>query len=844
MSRGQSGAPEGGMGCLYRGAARFFQTFRRRGDSRIEYGAEQPPPAASSARESRGELRAAVCALRYQDILEDVLIDSGFLASSRLPAHLTSLVLVLLYEFHKSKFTSLPFLGSEEDAGKEVTDVAKAIYNHRTKLAAAFARVRIRREVSSLSGLLPEFVQKCQNMAGSVPFYAWVNKMKIRVEDALLSLGKLGLSQVKRSSELRGHTFLLDKDCDDVIAFPAGLRDLLCDSNLVSSKSLVVQDKSRCVLAHCTRTILNPAEDVLFTTAGSGLTPVHVAAMRDDDSGKVLACAAAENDNNMDHLRNLCKDMGVSKVTFIPANFLDLQPADPRLQRVRVIALTMVGSASSLVDPTDFLLTESEDISLMQHLAHGPVPPQMVKAFADLHLELVLHAMKFPNVHSILYSTSSMHEEENEAVLSQALKLQPERNSPELVYRLTLPLASRISSSEPLAAPEDPVLRVEPSTDGNGFFLAQLTRQGITVQGILARAIKKGLLDKAMLSLSDKEEENLTVTKRGPPRSVATKQGLVGSPKTTSQHHSKKKQPKQKTSRKRSDKQDGTQGILRVKDIINRKPAGHIVEEGGLDVSSSDNKAWLWHPIIDNRNRVRELASSTKTSRLLNREQYREGEKEKSRHIDLQRSAIGLDHHQRSAEDHLRVLEDKHTRGQVSEMIPPLRTIYKDSGRRNADRLLSNNTNIRGQNPAFEEGPVPKTNTFITVQSKLNNLVPKKVQANVCPAGIQAPCSSTEGMPGRNTLTPVPSLANSHVFLSASLTCRSHSAIVAREEDWEDIRPLLNKGSQSLNMQRSLGRSQVLSLSQVYLPPPNPEFLGVLKKQRSASVKKSSLLQR
>ncbi|XP_069059770.1 putative methyltransferase NSUN7 isoform X2 [Pleurodeles waltl] len=800
MSGGPSGAPGDAHGSgLYRGAARIFQALRRREGSKIPYGAEQPLPGPSSARESRGELRTAVCALRYQDILEDVLIDSGFLASSKLPEDLTPLVLVLLYEFHKCKFTLLPFLGSEEEAGKEVTEVANAIY---------------------------------------------------KVKDALLSLEKLGLSQVKKSSELRGHAFLLDKDCDDVIAFPAGLRDLLCDSDLVSSKSLVVQDRSRCILAHCARTILTPAEDVLFATASSGLTPVHVAILREDDGGKVLACAAAVDDSSMEHLRDLAKEMGVSRVTFIPAKFLDLQPADPRLQRVRVIVLSMVGSASGLLDPTDFLLTEGEDITLMQHLAHGPVPPQMVKTFADLHLELLLHAMKFPYVHSILYSTSSVHEEENEAVLSHALKLQPERNSPELVYRLTLPLVSRISSSEPLPMTEDPVLRVEPSRDGSGFFLGQITRQGITVKGILARAVKKGLLDKAMLCLSDKEEENLKVTKRGLRLPVSPKQGLSGSPKTISQQNSKKKQPKQKLSRKRPDKQEGMQKILGVKDIMNEKPAAHTEKEEGLDVSYSDNKAWLWHPMLDTRNRVREPGSSPRTSRLLNREQYGVGEKEKSRHGDLQRSVIVLENHQKSAEDYIRVLEDKRTRSQVSEMIPLFRQIRKDSGGCNADRLLStvdnkmNNTDIRRRNPASEGGPVSKTNKFITAHSKKNNLVPKKALNNLCPVGIQALCSSTEGMPGMDFRTHVPSLASSQDLLPSSLTCRSHSARAARGGDWEDIRPLLSKGSQSLNLQRSLGRSQVLSVSQIYLPPPDPNFLGVLKKQRGASLKKSILLQR
>ncbi|XP_069496638.1 putative methyltransferase NSUN7 [Ambystoma mexicanum] len=843
MSLGQSGAPGG---ALYRGAARIFQALRRREGSRIDYGAEQPP--LYPAGENRGELRTAVCALPYQDILEDVLLDSGFLGSQKLPADLTALAMVLLHEFHKRKFTMLPFLGSEEEAGKEVTDVANAIYSHRTKLAAAFARVRIRKEVSSLSCLLSESIQKRQKMAGSVPLCAWINKMKMRTEDVVISLGHLGLSQVQEASVLSGQTFLLDKDYEDVISFPAGLLDQICSSPLFSGKALIVQDKSRCVLAHCARAAMIHAEDVLFTTAGSGLTPVHVAVLRGDEGGKILACGGTGTEANMDELRNLPKNIGVSKMTFIPERFLDMHPSDPRLQKVRVIVLMLVGSASGVLDPTDFLLNEGEDIGLMEHLVHGPAPPHMVNAFADHHLELLLHAMKFPNVHSILYSTSSVHEAENQEVLRQAMTLQSERNSPELAYRLIPPLLSKLSTSEALATSEDPVMQVGPSVDGNGYFLALLTRQGITVKGILARAVKKGLLDKAVLSLPDTEqkEKKDKVIKRGQLVSIAPKQGMAGSPKKTAQHNSRKKQPKQRPTRKKT---EGTQGIIDVKDIINRHPSEqkeNADDDEDTDILNLDNKAWLWQPGDYNKKNSRELLSSLKTVRLLNRGQYRDADNSRSTRVDLQRSVTCLDASQWSPEEFHRLLEDRPMRRQISTMNPFSKQeekgpdAHKAAGSRPALIHGALLLDLRGGgHSSAEEELGSKTEKHITVHSKLSCLLPKNKLANsVGTTTNQIQCSSTAGIQG---MTPFPPVDNSHDLLSPSLINRPQSARVARDRGWEDIRPLLTKGSQSLNMQRSLGRSQVLSLSQIYLPPPEPDFLNVLKKQRTFALKKSGV---
>nr|XP_014351230.1 PREDICTED: putative methyltransferase NSUN7 isoform X2 [Latimeria chalumnae] len=426
-----------------------------------------------------------------------------------------SLALVLMYVFHDGKF-QFPLIPEIKEY-REVMEVTRALYNYRTKLAAAFARERIQNNVLSISSLLPDAVRKQEDLIASVPIYTWVNTAKTSIEDVLSSLKLMGLSQTQDILELTDRMFLLDTDCDDVIVFSPNLKDELSNSELFSSHSLVVQDKSRSLAVHCARAETGEGEDVLITNSGSGLTAMHMAALMEKLDGKVFSfdCPLESKETA---LKQLAKAMEVKKVTFFSDNFLNLNPNDARLQKVRVILMTPMGSASSLGNPLDFILNEDEDVSLIEHLAHGEIPATMITELADRHLAKLAHAMTFPNVRSIVYCTCSVYDQENQEVLTRALQLRNSGSSEELRFRL-FPPALWAAEAEDTERPPKPSSNLFLSTDlspsTNGCFLALLSREVPSAHEILAQAVKKGLLEKSLL-YSETQEDDAKATGDSP----------------------------------------------------------------------------------------------------------------------------------------------------------------------------------------------------------------------------------------------------------------------------------------------------------------------------------------
>ncbi|XP_076848611.1 putative methyltransferase NSUN7 isoform X3 [Brachyhypopomus gauderio] len=91
-------------------AADVFQAAQAERSGAIVYAPSTLAPPTGGANPKRTpELRAyqlAFSALKYQELLEDVLIDSAFGASQQMPDDLMALVVVMLYDFQDRKFQS------------------------------------------------------------------------------------------------------------------------------------------------------------------------------------------------------------------------------------------------------------------------------------------------------------------------------------------------------------------------------------------------------------------------------------------------------------------------------------------------------------------------------------------------------------------------------------------------------------------------------------------------------------------------------------------------------------------------------------------------------------------
>ncbi|XP_051896282.1 putative methyltransferase NSUN7 [Pristis pectinata] len=447
-------------------------------------------------------------ALKYQDILEEILINSCFYPSQPVSVDLTSLVLIMLYDYQNRKFQ--PRNISEAEAViPEVREVEKCLWNFKTKLAAALARCRIKNDAISIDLILPESVRNQEKRASSLPLYAWVNVLKTSVEDVTASLESQGFTKVKCAGDLEGLSFCEDRHCQDLLLFPTQLTSKLYDMELVTSYKMIVQDKGRSLAPHSVKVLMNMDDDIVVTNAGSRLTIAHMSTLINQNSSKVYVCGV-KTELEQSELRDLFQKMGCKNIKLIPQRFTDIEPIDPRLQKVKVILIVPQCSASGVSNPVEFILNERGDTTLLQELSQGKVSEQKLKSLAQKQAEELMHAIRFPKVQAIVYSTCSIYPEENEEVVKPVLgkKLEGSKVQP---YRLSAPVIPLCCPAE-ITCASDKFLKIEPSEQVNGCFIAVLTRErdpsgAVSVKDVLARAAAKGLLEGVETVKTRKKEE-------------------------------------------------------------------------------------------------------------------------------------------------------------------------------------------------------------------------------------------------------------------------------------------------------------------------------------------------
>ncbi|XP_066576599.1 putative methyltransferase NSUN7 isoform X2 [Amia ocellicauda] len=482
---------------IYVHAAAVFQSFHveKPIDRRlVSYGNKTGLPVLESKDEKTQHCayELAFNALKYQDLLEDIMIDSCLYLSQSMPDELTSLVVVMLYDFQDRKFLprSCP---DRDDEIEEVREVEKCLFRYKTKLAASLARCRIKHDLLTIDFMLPESVRKKQERASSLPLYGWVNTLKASLEDVVSSLEREGFSKVKSITELEGLTFCQDPHCQDLLVFPPHLKADLYRTKLLTDYKLVIQDKSRSLATHSAKALLNPDQDVIIANAASGFTIAHMAALTSQSAGRVLVCGV-KSPALREELQDILSHMECRNVKLLPENFADIEPTDVRLQKAKVILLLPPCSASGVSNPVDFILNESGDAGLLRDLSQGSISEERLNALVKQQLQDVLLAVKFLKVLAVVYCTCSLYPEENEEVVRRALEYKPESSKVQ-PYRLSPPLCctSEINNAR------DGFFRVDPSEKANGCFLAVLKREApsgtVASKDVLARAAAKGLLE-------------------------------------------------------------------------------------------------------------------------------------------------------------------------------------------------------------------------------------------------------------------------------------------------------------------------------------------------------------
>nr|XP_006811345.1 PREDICTED: putative methyltransferase NSUN7-like [Saccoglossus kowalevskii] len=452
----------------------------------------------------------AFATLKYQALLEDILLDSGYYSSYSTPDENHALTMVILQDMQDRRFRKR-YKKVGETLIEHVNEVEEDLNSYKTKFNAALARNRIKFKAPSIEYLLPEQVRQRETKAVDLPVYAWVNQIKTSTQTVIETLKEEGFYQVMSDDKLSSTTFYLDTQCKNIIVFHPDLRLELESHELVQDFHLILQDKASCFGPHSVKALLNEGDDIIHTHVGSGKITAHLSSLTNQDSSTVFAFGI-NSPSHHNAIREKMESFGAKNVRGVEENFLDVLPTDIRFKNVKVVLLTPPCSHSGITNPVDYILHDGEDTSILQDLSKDEIDQDKVDELINLQMDYLKHAVKFSKVQAVVYCTHSTSPHENENVVTKVSDYTNARLTlKQMPWRITPPTLP-IPPSDVDTYGKQRYFKTEPSSKISGCFVCVITREAtaddqLTAADIIARAKAKGLmgLDGEKIDTEDEE---------------------------------------------------------------------------------------------------------------------------------------------------------------------------------------------------------------------------------------------------------------------------------------------------------------------------------------------------
>ncbi|OQU84637.1 hypothetical protein SORBI_3004G092600 [Sorghum bicolor] len=357
---------------------------------------------------------ALVCqTLKYLSILKEVLTSSGILNSKWKKQE--ELVYVTTYDILFGQ--GIAVSGSVE----------QLIMQQKDSLRTTLDKVCARRKVSCAEDLLGN-----KTAVKPKPRFLRVNTLKITTESVIEELNKI---------------HMVDKDdmIPDMLVLPPGTD--LHNHPLVTDGKVFLQ--------------------VIDACAAPGNKTVHLAALM-NGKGSIIACEL--NKERAKTLQHTVRRSGANNIQIVNGDFLEVDRNDPSYAEVRAILLDPSCSGSGIsTERLDYLLpSHSRD---NQDDASTSSRVMKLSAFQKKALS---HALSFPSVERVVYSTCSIHQAENEDVVNSVLPL-----ATSLGFELATPFPQWHRRGLPVFQGSEHLLRTDPEDGLEGFFIALFVRKEV-----------------------------------------------------------------------------------------------------------------------------------------------------------------------------------------------------------------------------------------------------------------------------------------------------------------------------------------------------------------------------
>ncbi|KAH9805164.1 25S rRNA (cytosine-C(5))-methyltransferase NSUN5 [Citrus sinensis] len=387
---------------------------------------------------------ALVCqTLKHLSIIKQVL-DSASILNSKWKRQ-EELVYILTYDILFGQEISL------------VGDAEKFLMLHKGAIQSALARLLVRNKVKSIEDLMALY----QTPDVPKPRYVRVNTLKMDVDSAVLELGK---------------QFVVQKDdlVPDLLILPPGCD--LHDHPLIVNGCVFLQGKASSMVAAALAP--KPGWKVLDACSAPGNKTVHLAALM-KGKGKIVACEL--NKERVRRLKDTIKLSGAASIFINSLNqpedievlhgdFLNLDPKDPAYSEVRAILLDPSCSGSGTA-------AERLDHLLPSHASgHTADPTEMerLNKLSAFQKKALRHALSFPGVERVVYSTCSIHQVENEDVIKSVLPI-----AMSFGFQLATSFPQWNCRGLPVFEGSEHLLRTDPVEDKEGFFIALFVKGNI-----------------------------------------------------------------------------------------------------------------------------------------------------------------------------------------------------------------------------------------------------------------------------------------------------------------------------------------------------------------------------
>ena len=215
----------------------------------------------------------------------------------------------------------------------------------------------------------------------------------------LINTSDIDLLREERNENL----YFSDKIIPNLLIFPRNSTKVL--ASLVEKGSLIFQDKASCLPAH----ILNPPPNsvVIDACAAPGNKTSFLAALM-NNNGSIFAFDI--NKKRLAEMERNLKRWAVECVETKRQDFLRVKPSE--YDRVEYILVDPSCSGSGLVYRVNQPNNECDSNELSKRL----------EKLSRFQVMVLKHALSFPSVRRVVYSTCSTHQEENEMVVKEALE--------------------------------------------------------------------------------------------------------------------------------------------------------------------------------------------------------------------------------------------------------------------------------------------------------------------------------------------------------------------------------------------------------------------------------------